>query len=203
MKTILVLAYILLAFTVGCASQTTSEVTVLDFRNAQGVYILVNSTDQEFRTLFEDRLVADLAERDFVAFPSYPDLPDANDTGRTNLLGAANARKAMFILIIEELKHGETGVVRSNNPSRITHDHPSLREFYEHTMAADHDHADEDQVFVDVSGFLIQEDYAKLFWSGTTWSVRADNKEGRISDLSATIAQEIDTARRKRRLGLD
>ena len=202
MKKLLVLPVILLALTLGCASQSPPEVTIIDYRNTEGVYILVYSTDQEFRTLFEDQLVADLADREIVAFASHPDLPDASDTGRTKLLGAANARKAMFILVIEELMHGESGVVRSDNPNRISQDDETLREFYENTLPADHDHEDDEQVFVEVSGFLIQEDYAKLIWSGTTWTVRADGQEGRISDLSATIAREIDTARRKRRLGL-
>lgn len=203
MKLLLVLPVFLVALTAGCADQPTSDVTVMDYRNAEGAYVLVYSTDQEFRTLFEDRLVADLAEREFVAFASYPDLPDALDTGRVELLSAANARKAMFVLVVEEVKHGEAGIARSTNPGRISHEHPTLRDFYEHTRPANHEHDDDDQVFVEVSGFLIQGDYAKLIWSGTTWSFRADDQEGRISDLSATIAQAIDDARRKRRLGLD
>lgn len=188
-------------FAAGCAEQPKSEVTVVDYRNAEGAYVLVYSGDEAFRSMFEDRLVADLAERDFLAYPSYPDLPEVEDTSRVKLLGAAKARKAMFVLIVEEVKPGESGVVRSTNPGRISQAHPTLRDFYEHSRPADDEHDEDEQVFVEVSGFLIEGDYAKLIWSGTTWSFQGDDREARIKELSGTIAQAIEDARRKRRLG--
>ena len=186
-----------------CAQPPKSDVTVLDYRDAEGAYVLVYSTDDELRTMFEDRLVADFAARDMLAIPSYPDLPDVKASNRERLLGAAKARKAMFVLIVEEVKHGEHGVTRTTNPARITHEHPSLQEFYAHTNPADHEHDEDTDVFVEVSGFVIQGDYAKLIWSGTTWSFAADGEEGRISELSVTIANAIDQARRKRQLGFE
>lgn len=205
MKLPLTTLTVFLLFSAACAGPSTSEpeVTVLDFRNTQGAYILVHSTDQELRTLFEDRLVADLQALDIKAYASYPDIPNARDSNRENLLGAAKARKAMFVLVVEEVKHGETGLVRSLNPGRITHEHPTLKEFYEHTKPADHAHDDKTQVFVEVSAFLIQGEYAKLVWSGTTWSFSADGQAGRIQDMSATIANAIKVAQRKRRLGFE
>ena len=186
---------------IACAAPPKQEVTVMDFRDARGAYILVYSTDSEFRRMFEDQLVKDLAARDIVAFPSHPDLPDVNATNRENLIGAARNKKAMFILVAEEVKHGQKGVVPEGG--RITHEHPTLRDFYAHTRPADHEHDPGTQVFVEVSGFLIQGEFAKLIWSGTTWSLRADNQYGRVTELSATIANAIEDARRKRSLGFE
>lgn len=181
---------------VACASQSTTEVTVMDFRKASGAYVLVYSTDESLRNRFEDQLVADLATREIKAYPSYPDLPDVRASNRENLLAAAKVRKAMFILVVEEVPHGERGVVRSSR-ERITHEHPTLHDFYEHTRPADHEHDDDSQIFVEVSAFLIQGDYAKLFWSGTTWEVKTEGGEDRIAGLSATIADAIEEARRQ------
>lgn len=193
-----------LALLSGCAQptpQSSPEVTVLDYRNANGAYVLVYSTDQELRTLFEDRLVGDLAARDMLAIASYPDLPDASATTRENLMAAAKAHKAMFILVVEEVRHGEIGVVQGDQ--RITQEHPTLRDFYAHSKPADHEHDDDEQVFVEVSAFLIQGDFAKLVWSGTTWSFQADGEAGRISQISTMIANAIDETRRKRALGFE
>ena len=204
MKTLNFALFFLLTLTAGCASQTTttSEATIIDYRNTEGAFIIVNSTDQEFRTQFEDRLVADLAARDFKGIASYPEIPDVSTTNREEVLAAANAQKAMFVLVVEELKRDEAGAVPSDNPGRITRENETLKDFYETTRPTDGDYDEDDQVFVEVSGFLIQGDTARLIWSGTTWSFEANEQEDRIANLSATISQEIDIARRKRRLGL-
>ena len=193
----------LMALICGCADQPKSEVTVIDYRNTQGAYVLVYSGDEEFRAMFEDQLVSDLAARDMAAFASHNDLPDVTATSRNKLLGAANDRKAMFVLVVEEVKEGEKAVTRSNNPGRISHEHPTLQDFYSDTRPAEGDHQPGSQVFVEVSGFLIQGNYAKLVWSGTTWSLEADDPQTRISELSTTIANAIEDARRKRRLGFE
>ena len=186
----------LLPLVAACASPSATEVTVLDFSKASGAYILVYSTDQPLRASFEDQLVADLGARNIKGYPSHPDLPDVKTTNRENVLAAATAQKAMFIVVVEEVPHGQTGVVRSNE-ERITHEHPTLHDFYEHTLPADHGHDEDSEVFVEVSAFLIQEDHAKLFWSGTTWGLQAEGGEDRIAGLSATIADAIERARRQ------
>lgn len=193
-KRLLAILIVLLPL-VGCRAATTTEVTVYDFRNASGAYVLVYSTDQQMRAQFEDRLVSELAARNMKAFPSHPDLHDVKATDREALLGAAKAQHAMFVLVIEEVEHSETGVVAS--PKRITHDHPDLQDFYQHTHPADHEHADQTQLFVEVSAFLIQGDFAKLVWSGATWSVPSDGDDDRIAGFSTTIADAIEQARRE------
>lgn len=188
-------------FVIGCSSPPETEVTVIDYRNTSGAYVLAYSPDEELRTRFEDRLVSDLGERGLKAFPSYPDIPDIHDSSREVLLGAANAKKAMFVLVVDEVRHGEKGIIPGDN--RFTHEHPTLQDFYEHSKPEEHEHGDDEQVFVEVSAFLIQGEFAKLVWSGTTWSINADGDDTRIADISATIADAIYTARRRREMGFD
>lgn len=179
----------------GCMQPRDAEVTVIDLRNRAGAYVLVYSGDAAVRTLFENRLVADLAARDIKGFPSHRDLPDVRATSRDSVLAAANAHKALFVLVVEEIPPGQVGAVR--NPKRITHEHPTLRDFYEHTRPPGQEYDAAAQVFVEVNAFLIQEQAARLVWSGTTWSFQADGQGGRIEGVSATIAEAIDRARRQ------
>ena len=201
MKSITVSLVLIAFIAVACAAPPKQEVTVIDYRNTSGAYILVYSTDEELRTLFEDRLVTDLEDRELKAYPSYPDIPDVATSNREILIGAANAKKAMYVLVVEEVRQGETGVVPGDN--RITHEQATLQDFYKHTQPAEQEHDDDDQVFVEVSAFLIQGDFAKLVWSGTTWSIQADGQGDKIAGISATIADAIITARRRRALGFD
>jgi hypothetical protein len=183
----------------GCAQPSRTEATVLDFSRASGVYVLAYSTDREMRMRFEDRLVQDLTARDIKAYPSHPDLPDLRATRRADLVRAANARAAMFVLVVEELGHGETGVV--NSPGRIAHDDPTLQDYYENTRPADHEHDDATEVFVEASAFLLQGDDGKLVWSGTAWPTPATAEGDQMAGLSETIADAIEKARRDFRSG--
>lgn len=171
------------------------EVTMIDFRHTSGAYILGYSADLEVRTLFENQLVADLNARDINAWPSHPDIPDATSTTRDSVIAAANNKKAMFIVLAEEVPPGKQAVAQRKGGGRITHEHPTLQDFYEHTRPPNQDHADDGEVFVEVSAYLIQENRAKLFWSGTTWSFNADGQGGAIQDISTTIADAIVRAR--------
>ena len=162
--------------------------------------MLAYTTDTELHAVFEDQLVADLAAREIKAYASYVDQPDVTAMTRDNVLQAAKARKALFVLVVEEVRHGQVGVVTEQN--RISQQHPTLQDFYRNAQPADHEHEDHDQVFVEVSAFLIQGETAKLYWSGTTWSVQADGQAGRIANISSNIANAIENARRRRELGL-
>lgn len=174
---------------------------MIDYRNTEGAYVLVYSGDEDFRIQLEDRLVSDLALRELKGFPSHPDIPDVQDSSRDEVLNFARAKKAMFVLVVEEVAVGQAGVV--DEQAQITQAHPTLRDFYQQSLPKDYEYAEDDQVFVEVSAFLIQENTAKLVWSGTTWSLQADGEGDRIADLSTTITDAIRQAQRKRRLGLD
>lgn len=190
------LSTILLALCAGCASSTTDDdVMILDFRNTGGAYILAYTADADIRTRFEDQLVADLAARDIKAWPSYPDIPEATATSRENVLAAANAKHAMFVILAERVPPDGQAVAQTKRPERITHEHPDLREFYEHTRPAEEPVDAEEEVWVEVSAYLIQGDRAELYWTGTSWSFAADDEGGAISDISTTIANAIARAR--------
>jgi len=179
-----------------CASpKPDSDVMVLDFANTKGAYILAYSADQDVRKAFEDQLVVDLAARDITAWPSYPNIPDATKTTRDAVLAAANAKKAMFVILAEEVPPGKQAV--SQGQGRITHDHPDLQEFYEHSKPPGTQYDADKQVFVEVTAYLIQGNRAKSFWSGTTWAFNADGEGSAIKSISTTIADAIVKARKQ------
>lgn len=187
---------IFLVWCVGCASSPPDDdVVVMDFRNTSGAYILAYTADVDLRTRFEDQLVADLAARDIQAWPSYPDIPQATATTREDVLSAANARQAMFVILAERVPPDGQAEAQTRRPERITHEHPDLREFYEHTRPAEAPADTDKEVWVEVSAYLIQGDRAKLFWTGTSWSFAADGEGGAIADISTTIANAIARAR--------
>ena len=176
----------------GCAQQTRTEVTAMDFNRASGVYVLVYSTDLQMRTRFEDQLVADLGARDIKSFSSYTDLPDVGAATRDDLVRVANARRAMFVLVVEEVGQGDTGVVTS--AGRITQENQTLQDFYENSQPADRKYDEQAQRFVEASAFLLQGDRGKLVWSGTAWPVSGTGDP--MPGLSETIANAIEQARR-------
>lgn len=182
----------------GCASEPPGDdAIILDFTHTRGAYILGYSADRDIRTRFEDQLVADLAARDIQAWPSHPDIPDATATDRKTVLAAANAKQAMFVVLAEQVPPGAQAVSQASRPERITHEHPDLEEFYKHTRADTRDYDPSQEVFVEVSAYLIQDDRTKLFWSGTTWSFAADGEGTAIRDISTTIADAIAKARER------
>ena len=182
-----------------CASQKQaagdSDVMVLDFANTKGAYVIAYTADQDVRKAFEDQLVADLATRDITAWPSYPNIPDATKTTRDVVLTAANAKKAMFVILAEQVPPGKKAV--SQGQGRITHEHPDLQDFYEHSKPPGDQFDPDKQVFVEVTAYLIQGNRAKSFWSGTTWAFNADGEGSAIKSISTTIADAILKARQQ------
>lgn len=187
---------LILVMTACAACSSTTTVTKHIGPDApRGTYILALTSDAEVRRMFEDRLAADMAERGLTAFTSYPDLPDPRNTSRDQVLAAARARNALFVLAVEEVIPGTERVVK--DAGRITPEHPTLRQFLENNQPTGVDHDPKSTVFVEVSAFQIREDQAVLVWSGTTWSFQADGKGGAIDDISTTIADAINTERQR------
>ena len=174
-----------------------AEVYVMDYSKYEGAYIIGFTAHDDLRRMFEDQLVADLAARSIKAFPSYPDQPDIAAMTRENVIEAAHGHSAMFVLVAEQVVRGETGVV--GDPQRMSHQHPGLAEFYEHSKPPEGEYDASSEVFVEVTVFLLQGDDAKSVWAGTTWSFQADGQGGAIPGISETIAREIAKARRNLR----
>ncbi|MEM1436834.1 MAG: hypothetical protein AAGG11_22490 [Pseudomonadota bacterium] len=179
------------ALLVGCATRT--EVTTYDFSSRAGLYVLGYTTQEELRRAVEDRLVADIKARDMVAFASYVDLPVLEQTSRSSLLAAANEKQAIAILVVNQVTPGEDGVI--DNPARITPEHPDLAAFYEYSKTVQRDYEPGSEVLAEVNAFLLQEDGARLIWSGTTWSFDADGQGSAISGISDNIANELSQMR--------
>ena len=174
----------------GSTSVTTSTVTA-DFRKQKGVYVIAYTADQIVRTRMELQLANDLAALDMFAIPSFEDIDDITSTKPEEVIAKANEKKLLGLLLINQVSaDGSDSLVK--NPKRISPSHPTLREFYSYTRGQVAEKYDADQeVFAEVNLFILDRGEAKLFWSGTTWSFRADNKGTAIRDMSDTIARQL------------
>jgi len=149
----------------------------------------------------EDRLVAALEERDFVAFASHRDVPVLAASSAEEVLDAANRRAVVgLVLVNRALADGEPGPVPA--PERITPLHPGLQAWYAQSRdEMDDPPAEGKAVFAEVNLFLVDGPRTRLFWSGTTWSFEQDGRGGAIEGITATIAEQMDRARSSLRRG--
>lgn len=170
----------------GCAR---ADVIRTDLTQSEGVYVLAYSTNIEIRRAMEDQLVADLNERAMVAYASYPDLPDISSTTRDGVLAAANAKRTVAVVIINQVVPGEDGVI--DNPLRVSPEHPDLQAFYEYTKNVEENYDANREAFAEVNAFWIDGEKTRLAWSGTTWSFQADGAGGAIEGISETVATEL------------
>ena len=116
----------------GCAR---SDIIRTDLTRNEGVYVLAYSTNGDIRRAMEDQLVADLNEQAMVAYASYRDLPDIASTTRDDVLAAANAKRTVAVIVINQVVPGEDGVI--DNPLRVSPLHPDLQAFYAHTKSVE------------------------------------------------------------------
>ncbi len=175
----------------GCAA--APDVIRTDFTQNEGVYVLGYTTNVDIRRAMEDQLVQDLNARDIVAYASHHDLPDIGTTTREGVLAAANAKRTVAVVVINQVVPGEDGVI--DNPLRISPLHPDLQAFYEHTKNVEENYDADREVFAEVNAFLIDGQKTRLAWSGTTWSFQADGAGGAIRGISETVANELRTVR--------
>jgi len=181
------IATILLTVVTGCAAKT--DVITFDLSKRAGAYVLAYTTNAQVRRMVEDRLVADLQADGGRGFASYQDLPDLSVANRTDLIAAANEKLALAVLVINEMTPGDQGPV--DNPSRISPEHPDLQSFYDYSRTVERQADPTQVVFAEVNAFLIEGDSARLIWTGTTWSFRADGKGGGIPGMSRQIVNEL------------
>lgn len=181
------LAFLSTALLVGCTTRT--EVTTYDFSSRTGLYVLGYTTQENLRRAVEDQLVADIRAKDMVAYASYEDLPELTAADRTSLIAAANEKRAIAILVINQVTPDAEGVI--DNPARITPEHPDLAAFFEYSKSVQRSYVPGSEVLAEVNAFLLDGNRARLVWSGTTWSFDADGKGGAISGISDNIATEL------------
>lgn len=176
-----------------CASKT--EVFSTDLTRQQGLYIVGYTTNSSVRHALEDQLVADLAERGMIAYPSYPDVLDLAQSSAPEVIRAANRKQAVGVVLINQAT-AEAGASPVQDPARVTPLHPDIQAFYSQSRdeMVDEQAADK-PVFAEVNLFLVDGSATRLFWSGTTWSFHADGKGTALRGISETIAQQMVKAR--------
>lgn len=180
----------------GCGVQTTT--VTADFRKQEGVYIVAYTDDRAIRTKMEDELVKDLTRRGMIAHPSHNDIDNITNSTRQEVIDNVKTKKLLAILVINQVaRDGSNSIV--DNSRRISPTHPTLQAFYEHTKLAATGYPENQEVFTEVNLFILDRGEAKHYWSGTTWSFRADGKGTAIRDISDLIAKQLAQLRRKYR----
>lgn len=176
-----------------CATQTT--VIRADFTQGEGALIVGYATDPAVRIAIEDQLVDDLTARNMVAHPSHPDIADITTSNREQLIALARAKKAVSVLVVNQVASDASDSV-VQNPARVSPNHPDLRAFYDYTEANQPVAPQVGQsVLAEVNLFIVDGDKANLFWSGTTWSFRADGQGTALRDISALVADQLQQVR--------
>ena len=174
-----------------CACTTQTTVIRADFTEREGALVVGYATDPGLRIAIEDQLVGDLTARNMVAFPSHPDIPDITVSNRYQLLALANTRKAVAVLVVNQVASDASDSV-VQNPRRVSPNHPDLRAFYDYT--AENQPAPPQvgqRVMAEVNLFIVDGDQANLYWSGTTWSFQADGKGTALRGISELIADQL------------
>ena len=181
----------LLVTLAACAAKP--DVISTDFTRNQGVYILAYGTDSSRRQLMENQLVADLGKYNIIGYPSHKDLTDINSVNRTAVLREANSKRTVAVVVVNQVAPNESGLIE--NPLRVSPEHSDLMDFFEYSESLESSYKPNQLVFAEVNTFWIDGAKARLAWSGTSWSFRADGAGGAIRGMSETIADELKTIR--------
>ncbi|MEO0436141.1 MAG: hypothetical protein AAF098_04475 [Pseudomonadota bacterium] len=176
------------------ACSTRIDPTALPGVDGNGMYVLAYAKEQRIRRAMEDRLVSDLQTQGITAYASHRDLPSFGDIDRGAVLAAAKSKNALAILLVNRVIPGQESLLKTSD--RITPEHPNVKAFFEYTRDLEVSPAPDSTVLVEVSGFLLEGDSAKLVWSGTTWSFNGDGSGGALVGISTTISDELGRLKR-------
>lgn len=171
-----------------CAS--SPDVISTDLTEQRGVYVIGYIDRDDIRREVEDRLVADLATYEMVAFASHFDIEKIKTTTSADMVAAANARSVAVVLIVNRVSRDASDSI-SPTRERITPDNPDLQDYYEATKDELDVYGRDEAVFAEVNAFFVDGDKTRRFWTGTTWSFNVDNQGGAIEAISANIASEL------------
>jgi len=139
----------------------------------------------------ENQMVSDFEALSIKARASHTDIDDIVASNRDEILAAANATTMMTVLVINQVAADASDSVVTD-PERISPLHPDLQAFYSSVQDKVPEPVGANQrVFAEVNLFLIDEDSADLYWSGTTWSVNADGDGGAVRDISRMVADQL------------
>ena len=172
----------------GCA--TKPNVITTDLTKQAGLYVIGYIGRDDIRREMEDRLVADLANHQMVAYPSHADIDEIKQSKSADLVAAANARNVAVVLIVNRVDRDGSGSISANR-ERITPENPDLQQYYDTTKDELDIYGNDEAVFAEVNAFFVDGNKTRRFWTGTSWSFNTDNQGGAIAGISETIAGEL------------
>ncbi|MFT4820442.1 MAG: hypothetical protein ACI9PN_001301 [Candidatus Azotimanducaceae bacterium] len=177
-----------------CQEIQTSTVTA-DFRHQEGVYVVAYTADTPLRKRMEDQLASDLRLKKIIAKTSFSEIQNITQSSPAEVIQKASDAHLLAVLVINQVNASGLDKM-AKDPKRISPSHPTLQEFYAYSKQNYGKEIEKDQeVFAEVSLFIINKGEAKLAWSGTTWSFEADNKGTAIRDISDMVASQLATLR--------
>ena len=177
------------------ACQGPTQVISTDLTRVSGVYLIAYVDRPDIRVRLEDRFVAELDERGLRAIPSHPDLQEIKRASVADMVAAANSHDVAAIVIVNRVEaDGSGGIIDSERrvlPEDLAAYHSSVR------GEAD-SYADEAPIYAEANGFLVDGRKTRRFWTGTTWTLAADD-DAVIDRVAGTIAAELDLAQAEMR----
>ena len=189
MRTRTLLVFFIAVMVSACATKT--EVIRADFTQREGVYVVAFTPNNDIRARVEDELVANLRAEGAIAHPSYPDISDIVAGGRDAVLAAANGKKLIGVLVLNQAAADASDSVVAD-PNRVSPLHADLQAFYAHANASQSVPGEQSQRgFFEINLFVIDDNKANLFWSGTAWSDHADGQGGAITEISQLVTQQL------------
>ena len=179
-----------------CACTGPTQVISTDLTRVSGVYLIAYVDREDIRVRLEDAFVMELTERGMRAVPSHPDLPDIKRASVRDMVRAANAREVAAIVVVNRVAaDGSGGIIESEQ--RILPE--DLTAYHANVQGEADDYGEAEPIFAEANGFLVDGNKTRRFWTGTTWTLTADDEAAVIDDVASTIADELDRVRREMR----
>jgi hypothetical protein len=177
----------------GCTGPT--QVISTDLTRVSGIYLIAYVDREDVRRRLEDAFVAELDERGRRAVPSYPDLRDIKQASVREMVAAANAHDLAAIVIVNRVSADGSGGIIESDKRILPEDLPA---YYANVRGEADNYGDDEPVYAEANGFLVDGSKTRRFWTGTTWTL-ADDEEAVIDTVAGTIAEELARVSREMR----
>jgi hypothetical protein len=188
----LISGVLMLALT-SCTGPT--QVISTDLTRVSGVYLIAYVDREDVRRRLEDAFVAQFDERGLRAVPSHPDLEDIKRARVRDMVQAANRHDVAAIVIVNRVAaDGSGGIIESEN--RILPE--DLPAYYASVQGEADDYGNDEPIYAEANGFLVDGNKTRRFWTGTTWTL-AEDEEVVIDNVAGTIAEELARVSREMR----
>ena len=178
------------------ACVTETKIIKADLTKRQGTYVVAFIADLDLRATVENQIVQDLAAQNIKARASNQDINNILLSSREDVLLEANQHDLLGVLVINQVAADASDSIVAD-PQRVSPTHPNLRAFYAHANEnAPQPTGDTQRVFAEMNLFILDEDQANLFWSGTVWTM-GDGRGSAVVEISDLVAQQLANARQR------